>query len=279
MRPQAGQWVPLVFDSPHSGRDYPSDFRFAIDKQILRRSEDAFVDELFAPVTSVGGVLLHAQFPRCYIDPNRACSDLDLSMIDGDWPDPVSPSTKVARGAGLVWKQVKKYGQIYDRLLTCAEVQARIDNCWRPYHEQFSGLLDEACARAGIVIHLNCHSMASSGDHTTEDGAVARPDFVLGSLDGASCSDEMTQTVASTLTGFGYRVAINDPYKGQELVRRYSDPGNGRHSLQIEINRALYMNEQTIQKTSGFDPLQQHLLQVTQALASLARRFSRQEPT
>lgn len=277
MRPQAGQWVPLVFDSPHSGHAYPDDFRFAIDKQMLRRSEDAFVEELFAPVTSVGGVLLHARFPRCYIDPNRACSDLDVSMIDGDWPDPVNPSAKIARGAGLIWKQVKKYGQIYDRLLSCAEVQARINHCWRPYHEQFGALLDEAYARAGVVIHLNCHSMASSGDHTTEDGAVARPDFVLGNLDGVSCSDAMMETVASTLTGFGYRVAINDPYKGQELVRRYSDPGNGRHSLQIEINRALYMNEQTIQKTTGFDRLQQHLLQVTQALASLARGLSRQE--
>lgn len=277
MRPPPGQWVPLVFDSPHSGHVYPDDFRFAIDKKILRRSEDAFVDELFAPVTSIGGVLLHAQFPRCYIDPNRACSDLDLSMIGGDWPDPVNPSAKIARGAGLIWKQVKKYGQIYDRLLTCAEVRARIDNCWRPYHEAFGALLDEAYARAGVVVHLNCHSMASSGDHTTEDGAVERPDFVLGNLDGVSCSDEIMQTVASTLAGFGYRVAINDPYKGQELVRRYSDPGNGRHSLQIEINRALYMDEQTIKKTTGFDPLQQHLLQVMQALASLARRLSRQE--
>lgn len=266
--------MPLVYDSPHSGHHYPSDFRFAIAKQVLRRSEDAFVDELFASVADVGGVLLHAQFPRCYIDPNRACSDLDVSMLDGDWPDPVNPSAKVARGAGLIWKQVKKYGQIYDRLLSCAEVRDRIDNCWLPYHEQFRNLLDKAYSRAGVVIHLNCHSMASSGDHTTEDGAVARPDFVLGNLDGVSCNDEMMQTVASTLTECGYRVAINDPYKGQELVRQYSDPDNGRHSMQIEINRALYMNEQTIQKTSGFDPLQQHLLLVTQALASLARRWS-----
>jgi len=119
--------------------------------------------------------------------------------------------------------------------------------------------------------------MCIRDSHTTEDGAVARPDFVLGDLDGKSCSPEMTQLVASCLTGLGYRVSVNDPYKGQELVRRYSDPDQGRHSLQMEINRALYMDEQSIQKTSGFRQLQQHLMQVSVALAGLATQWSRQE--
>ena len=277
LRPDAEHWLPLVLDSPHSGNQYPADFGFSIDHQVLRRSEDAFVDELFAPVTRLGGALVHARFPRCYIDPNRAETDIDLSMIEGQWPHPVSPSSKIARGAGLIWKQVKQYGPIYNRLLSREEVQTRIDQCWVPYHEAVGQLLDEAHERAGLVIHLNCHSMASSGDHTTEDGAVKRPDFVLGNLDGVSCDDDILQVVASTLRAFEYQVTINDPYKGQELIRRYSDPDEGRHSLQIEINRALYMDEQQIKKTAGFDQLQEHLFQVSRALAHVAGARQRPE--
>ncbi|MFK7965451.1 MAG: N-formylglutamate amidohydrolase [Burkholderiaceae bacterium] len=277
LRPDADRWLPLVLDSPHSGSQYPSDFGFSIDHQVLRRSEDAFVDELFAPVTRLGGTFVHARFPRCYIDPNRADTDIDLTMIAGQWPHPVKPSGKIARGSGLIWKQVKQYGAIYDRLLSCEEVQARIEQCWAPYHQAVSQILHEAHERAGVVIHLNCHSMASSGDNTTEDGSVRRADFVLGNLDGASCDDEVLQVVASTLQSFGYQVAINDPYKGQELIRRYSDPNDGKHSLQIEINRALYMDEQQIKKTAGFKQLQEHLFQVSSALASLASARRRPE--
>lgn len=264
---------PLVFDSPHSGSDYPSDFGFVIDPMVLRRSEDAFIEELFGHVTAVGGTMLHALFPRCYIDPNRSLADLDTTMLDGPWPHPVAPTGKVARGAGLVWRQVKKYGRIYDRRLSPAEVQARIDRCWTPYHAAIEGLLDAAHARHGVFIHLNCHSMASMGDDTTEDGPVARPDVVLGDRDGTTCDPLLTATVAGFLRECGYRVAINDPYKGVELVRRYSDPARGRHSLQIELNRALYMDEERIVRHAGFDRLKAHLAGLTDALAALAGRL------
>ncbi len=264
----------LVFDSPHSGATYPPDFDHAIDRIVLRRSEDAFVEDLFGQVTAVGGTMLHALFPRCYIDPNRSLADLDTGMLDGVWPHPVAPSGKVARGAGLIWRQVKNYGQIYDRRLTCAQVQARIDTCWHPYHQAIAQLIDEACARHGRVVHVNCHSMASMGDETTEDGPVPRPDFVLGDRDGTTCDALLTETVASTLRGFGYRVAVNDPYKGVELVRRYSDPGRGRHSIQIEVNRALYMDETRIMPHPGYRILKSNLASLVETLAATAPRLT-----
>ncbi|UCE31902.1 MAG: N-formylglutamate amidohydrolase [Burkholderiales bacterium] len=263
--------VALVFDSPHSGSQYPDDFGHAIDRSILRRSEDAHIEDLFAPVTELGGTLLHALFPRCYLDPNRALEDLDLSMIDGDWPHAVAPSGKTRQGKGLVWYRVKEHGPIYDRKLTAAEVQRRIEQCWQPYHAAISRLLDEAHARHGRFVHVNCHSMASRGDSFSEDGPVARPDFVLGDRDGSSCDPRITETAAAVLRELGYRVAVNDPYKGMELVRRYSNPGRARHSLQIEINRALYMEETTIERSDGYARLKAHLFELMRALAALAR--------
>lgn len=265
--------LPLVYDSPHSGSHYPEDFGYALDFQTLRRSEDAFVQELFAPVTQMGGTLLHALFPRCYIDPNRGLADVDVTMIEGRWDHPVEASIKLARGSGLIWKQVKKYGNIYDRLLTPEQVQTRIERCWQPYHDALAQLLDEAVGFGGGFIHVNCHSMASQGDHTTEDGPGTRPDFVLGDRDGTSCSAFVTDTVAQVLREAGYQVELNNPYKGLELIRKHSDPNRGRHSLQIEISRALYLDEVRVEKTAGFKPLQRDLAKVTKALASLAEQM------
>ncbi len=269
-QPEHGPRTALVLDSPHSGCVYPADFRFKLDAMTLRRSEDAYVDDLFGAAPAVGGVLLHAEFPRCYIDPNRALDDIDTGMIDGEWPAPVTASGKTARGAGLIWRQVKRYGEIYDRKLTVDEVTRRIEQCWKPYHLALSSLLDAAYERHGRVLHLNCHSMASMGDHTTEDGPVPRPDFILGDLDGRSCAPAYVDAVRDFLQAAGYRVVLNDPYKGQELIRRYSDPAADRHSLQIEINRALYMDEATLARTEGYRRLRETLTSLCARLASLA---------
>lgn len=263
----------LVLDSPHSGNVYPADFDHALDRGILRRSEDAFVEDLFRPAVAMGGVLLHAHFPRCYIDPNRGLADVDVDLIEGLWPHPVSASGKLARGAGLIWRQVKAYGDIYSRKLSVEQVQRRIDHCWQPYHQTLQGLLEAAWERHGRFIHVNCHSMASHGDHTTEDGPVARPDFILGDRDGTSCDPAITGAVATQLRGLGYQVAINDPYKGVELVRKFSDPARQRHSLQVEINRALYMNEETIERLPGYGRLREHLSLVSEGLSALVAQL------
>jgi len=264
--------VPLVFDSPHSGSIYPADFNHAIDRMTLRRSEDAHVEELFSPAVREGAVLVHALFPRCYVDPNRNSDDIDLSMIDGLWQAPVNPTFKtLQRGVGLIWKEMKALGPVYDRKLSAEEIRKRIDTCWTPYHAALRETLDRLHETHGQVVHVNCHSMASMGDRTTEDGAVPRPDFVIGDRDGSTCAPALTDCVVETLRGLGYSVAVNDPYKGFELVRRHGRPQEGRHSIQIEINRKLYMDETTLSKVEGFLKLEEDLTVLARALCGLAR--------
>ena len=263
--------TPLVFDSPHSGRDYPPDFDHRIDRQILRQAEDSHVEALFAGVVLLGAPLLHALFPRSYIDPNRALEDLDGGMIDGPWPGTTLPGDKTRRGVGLIWRRLRGLGEIYDRRLTVAEVQHRIETCWHPYHAALKELLDTAHGRFGRVWHLNCHSMPAMGDETTPDGPAARADFVLGDRDGSSCDPGFTRFVAAALTDLGYEVKLNEPFKGVELVRRYADPAAGRHSLQIEINRRLYMDEVGLARGPGFGRLRADLDSLTAALARYAK--------
>ncbi len=263
--------LPLVFDSPHSGRDYPPDFDYRIDRQILRQAEDCHVEALYAGVVAQGAPLLHALFPRSYIDPNRALEDLDSGMIEGSWPGATAPGDKTRRGVGLIWRRLRGLGEIYDRKLTVAEVQDRIESCWRPYHDALRELLDAAHGRFGQVWHLNCHSMPAVGDDTTPDGPEIRADFVLGDRDGSSCDPAFTRFVAAELTALGYQVKLNDPYKGVELVQRYADPSQGRHSLQIEINRRLYMDEVSFARGPGFERLRADLDRLTAAVARYAK--------
>ncbi len=263
--------APVVFDSPHSGTDYPDDFGSIAPVSVLRRSEDAFVDELFAAAPGHGAPLIAANFPRIYIDPNRDLIDLDPAMLDGPWPDPLVPSRKTELGVGLIWRIMPPDSQLYDRLLSVAEVRGRIERCWKPYHHAVATAIDETHRRFGKVWHVNCHSMPAMGNAASEDGPVARAEFVLGDRDGTTCEAGFTAFVAGELRDMGYDVKINEPYKGVELVRRYSDPARGRHSLQLEINRKLYMDEKTIQKTAGFTALQADMGKLAGAICRYAR--------
>ena len=267
--------VPLIFDSPHSGSIYPDDFHHVIDRMTLRRSEDAHIEELFAHVTDHGATFVHALFPRCYIDPNRCDDDIDVSMLDGEWTGTVNPTSKTLdRGVGLIWKDMKAFGSIYDRKIPVGELERRLETCWRPYHATLASEIDSLHGDFGHVIHVDCHSMASRGDRTTEDGEVARPDFVIGDREGTTCESAVTECVVETLRELGYSVAINDPYKGFELVRRHGRPADGRHSIQIEINRRLYMEEATLSKVPGFLDVEDSLSKLTAALADLAVEMS-----
>ncbi|MSO71457.1 MAG: N-formylglutamate amidohydrolase [Alphaproteobacteria bacterium] len=266
--------APAVFDSPHSGRDYPEDFRPAAPLAILRRTEDAFVEELYASAPAQGAALIGALFPRVYIDPNRALADLDSSMVDGGWPD-AAGGEKAQRGIGLIWRVVPPSTAIYDRLLSQAEVRQRIDRYWRPYQDAVDESLAEAHARDGAVWHVNCHSMPSMGDISAGDPGRKRADFVLGDRDGTSCAPEFVQLVEDTLRALGYSVLRNDPFKGVELVRRNGQPDLGRHSLQIEINRALYMNESTIQKSPNFMRLRGDIGVLIERICAFARERAR----
>jgi N-formylglutamate amidohydrolase len=271
----AGAPLPLVFDSPHSGTSYPLDFGYAAPLDLLRRAEDAFVDELFAAAPSHGAGLLAALFPRSYIDPNRHEADIDVTLLDGAWPHALAPTKRSRRGMGLIRRILKGDLPVYDRKLSVEEVRARIDNYYRPYHAELEAMLDAAHASWGQVWHVNCHSMRALGRKPGDPpfGGEGRPraDFVLGDLDGEACDTDFREAVRGSLVGLGYRVVLNKPFKGAELVARYSDPGAGRHSLQIEINRRLYMDERKVEKTAGFETLKADIEKLIAGIAGYVR--------
>ena len=254
--PPAGAAAPGIYDSPHSGRDYPDDFGHAAPIDLLRRAEDAFVDELIADAPGAGIGLLAALFPRSYIDPNRHEADIDESLLAEPWPHGAEPSGRSERGLGLLRRLLSPHLPIYDRVLGVAEVEGRISQFYRPYHAELKSMLDATHAQFGAVWHVNWHSMKAMGRGRH---ASARADFVLGDLDGAACAPAFTALVRDCLSAMGYSVRLNDPFKGAELVARYSDPAQARHSLQIEINRRLYMDEKSLQLTAGFDRLRADL--------------------
>lgn len=265
--PQTSE-VPLVFDSPHSGSTYPDDFRFCCPLEILRRAEDAYVDELYAAAPQLGAILIGAVFPRSYLDPNRAVDDLDTALIDGTWPHPLVPSHRTQAGLGLVRRVARPGTPIYDHKLAIDEVMARVERCHTPYHR----VLDEACDRMhrkfGVVWHVNCHSMPSQRSGK-KGGHCA--DFVLGDRDGTTCASEFTDFVARVLRGRGYNVRINEIYKGVEIVKRQGRPAARRHSLQVEVDRALYMDQKNLEKTPGFARLQSDITYLIEALRGFAR--------
>ena len=267
--------VPLVLDSPHSGTDYPEDFGAAIGLERLREAEDTFVDELYHSGPDSGATLIAAHFPRSYIDPNRSLLDIDASLMDAPWPGPAVPSRKTQLGIGLIWRLLDTGEPIYSRKLTVDEVKNRIVRYHQPYQRAVKDALDEAHEHFGAVWHINCHSMcATSGSSSDEGPGKQRPDFVLGDRDGTTCEPEFTRYVADTLKGMGYSVKINDPYKGVELVRAFSDPKANRHSLQIEVNRRLYLDERTRQKTPGFARLERDIGAMVRRVAAFATERS-----
>jgi N-formylglutamate deformylase len=251
--------LPLVLDSPHSGEHYPDDFDHAPPRALVRQAEDTHVARLYRSAPKLGATLIEATFPRAYIDANRSLDDIDPAMLADAWPLPLAASRKTGQGIGLLWRIARGGAPMYGRQLTSVEVQRRIDRWYRPYHAALSAELDALHRAFGVVWHINCHSMPAVGDANADDAGRPRKDFVLGDRDGTTCAREFTALVADTLAEFGYSVAINDPYKGVEIVRRYGRPGERRNSLQIEINRRLYMNETTLAPTAGYSGLEADL--------------------
>lgn len=246
--------LPLVFDSPHSGTVYPKDFDYACDFASLEKAEDKYVDELFLNAPDHGAALLCAEFPRSYIDVNRCEKDIDVDLLEDIWPEEINPTARSHAGIGLIRRLVRPGVPLYNRSLKAAEIRHRIETYYRPYHAALEKLIEETHYRFGQVWHVNCHSMPGH-DHAPFRQTSRTPDFVLGDRDGTTCDIDFTHAVRDFLKGLGYRVAINDPYKGVELVRRYSNPATGRHALQIEIARNLYMKEETSKKTLNFNIL------------------------
>jgi N-formylglutamate deformylase len=269
--------TPLVLDSPHSGVNYPDDFGFASDLAVLRRAEDTHVEKLYDFAPSLGVTWVEALFPRSYMDANRNTSDIDVSLFDQPWPDVVTTDfgalKKLRLGKGLIWRTTDDGVPIYRRALSVAEVRARIANCWQPYHAAVAQAIDSAHARHGYCIHINCHSMpAIASSHATEFPGEAHADFVIGDRDGSTASGPLVALICDHLRGCGYSVSYNHPYKGVELVRRYSNPAMQRHSVQVEINRKLYMDEITLALTDGATALREHLRSMVEMLLKIDPR-------
>lgn len=274
--PPTVERVPVVFDSPHSGTTVPADPARAVSDAMVVKASDTHVDTLWDYTPDLGAPYLVAEFPRSFLDVNRALADMDTAMIDGAWPHKVRDSATAKRGMGLMWRYAWGDVPMNHRRLSVAEAEARIDTYWRPYHALLAGLIDDTAQRFGHVVHVNCHSMPSVGHALSPDAAGAqRPDIVLSDRDGTSCDPALIPALARVFRGHGLSVAVNDPFKGGELVAAYSDPAAGRYSVQIELNRRLYMNEETRARTGGFEPLKAILRDVAAVAVDHTKSLSR----
>ncbi|GAB3625734.1 N-formylglutamate amidohydrolase [Pandoraea terrae] len=271
--PKGGR-LPLVLDSPHSGIVFPADFDPVAPTSAIYASWDAHVDELWSAASQHGATLIGALFPRAYIDPNRAPHDIDPDLLDQMWPHDARPSDYSARGMGLIRRLALPGVPLYDRPLSVAEVERRVHDYYTPYRHAVRDEIDAAWHRAGIVWHINCHSMKSRGNAMNLDPGELRPDIVVSDREGTSADPSFSRWVVQHFNQFGYKATYNTPYRGGDLVRLFGHPEHRRHSIQIEINRALYMNEESCEKHEGFAQLQANLTRFLAALAAYAERHS-----
>jgi N-formylglutamate deformylase len=248
--------VALLVDSPHSGMTSPPDFVPAAPRAAILSTWDAFVDELWAEAPAVGATLLAATFPRAYVDANRAPDDIDPDLLAEPWPEPLAPTAYTRRGMGLIRRNALPDVPMYDRRLSVSEVAHRITTYYWPYRAALRQQLDALHDRFGTVWHLDCHSMKSRGNAMNADAGAARPDFVIGDRRGTTADPAHTTWVAEWFRARGHSAQINDPYQGGDIVARSGAPEHGRHSIQIEINRALYMDEAPATRGARFGEMQ-----------------------
>jgi len=268
VRAPSVQSVPFVFASPHSGRDYSEDFLSAtqLDPLTLRRSEDCFVDELFAAAPDHGAPLLLAHFPRAYCDVNRDPAELDPAVIRE--PIPVSPQTKLPRvsaGLGVIARIVRDGAEIYAAPLPLAEAGRRLESLHAPYHSALRGLVERTHARFGTCVLIDCHSMPAQAAAQVRG---CGPDIVLGDRFGISCDPGLTAHAERCLTRLGFSVTRNNPYAGGYTAEAYGRPAASVHALQIEINRALYMDEDRLEKHAGFTAFRERMDRFIEALVA-----------
>jgi N-formylglutamate deformylase len=257
---------PVLFNSPHSGSTYPRAFlaNSRLDMATLRRSEDTFVDDLFAGVVAQGYPLMRAHFPRCYVDVNREPYELDPRMFEGRLPSFANTrSMRVAGGLGTVARVVGDAQEIYDRRIPVDDALARIESLYKPYHRALRRLFTALHRDFDAAVLVDCHSMPSNAGIREER---SRPEFVIGDRYGTACVDVVADVTEQTLRGLGYTVSRNKPYAGGFITEHYGNPAAGLHAIQLEVNRALYMDERRYVRSSGF-------ARVAADMQTLARRI------
>lgn len=266
LRRPVRQTVPLVFASPHSGSNYPPEFlaQSRLDPLALRKSEDSFVDELFAAAPGLGAPLLAADFPRVYCDVNREPWEMDPQMFEGPLPPWVNTSSpRVSAGLGTIARIVTSGETVYRGRLTFAEAEDRVRRCWQPYHQALNTLIEETRMQFGVCVLVDCHSMPAHPAQATNP-----PDFILGDAHGTTCAQRVTRTAEDVLVGMGYRVRRNDPYAGGYVTRHYGRPREGVHALQVEVARSLYMDEKRIERRPGIAALTRDISRLVARLAA-----------
>lgn len=250
IRPAPACALPLLIDSPHSGRHYPDDFGYSCPLDLLKNAEDNHVDDLVAGAPAHGATFLCALFPRTYIDVNRSASDIDPALLGESWPGSIKPSRRSHAGHGLIRRLLRPGLPVYNRKLKVREIQQRLESYYKPYHGILGQCLDELHYNFGVLWHINAHAMPA---------AATNADFVLSDRDGRSCDSAFIYTLRDILSARGYSVALNHPYKGAEILRRYGAPPLRRHSLQMEINKALYWDENKGERLSNYTGLKADL--------------------
>src|SRR5262245_15359380 len=260
---------PVLFNSPHSGRVYPRAFLSTsrLDVNTLRRSEDSFVDDLVMDVVKRGYPLMRAHFPRCFVDVNREPYELDPRMFDGRLPSFANTrSMRVAGGLGTVARVVGDAQEIYDQRLSVDDALRRIENLYKPYHRSLRKLFTRVHRDFGVAMLVDCHSMPSSTGGKDER---PRADIVLGDRYGTSCVAAVSEVLEGTLRQLGYAVSRNKPYAGGFITEHYGNPAAGLHAIQLEINRALYMDERRFERAQGFARLAADIETLAEKLAAL----------
>ena len=251
--------APLLVDVSRSGREYPAEYRSPLPFTTVHDNVSMYVNELWAGAPAAGGTLLYCPFPNTWVDVNRSESDMDPAVVDGEWPHELKPTARTLEGLGLI-KTKSRYGEPFqERKLKVAEIEERLSSWYRPYHAELKRLVDALRGRFGVLRHISCHCMSAVGAPTHPDAGTPRADFCVSDIRGKTASREAMALVVDTLRSYGYSVSVNDPYIGNELIGRHGKPVDGVDSIQVEINKKLFMDTRTFRRTPGFDKVKADL--------------------
>ena len=259
--------VPLLVDVSRSGREYTKDYRSPLPFTTVHDNVSMYVEDLWAGAPQVGATLLYCLFPNTWIDVNRSELDMDPAIVDGQWPVELEPTARTLEGLGLI-KTKARYGEPFqERKLTVAEIEERLNLYYRPYHAELKRIADHLHARFGRLRQISCHCMSAVGAPTHPDAGQPRADFCVSDLKGKTASRSAIDLVVETLRSYGYSVSVNEPYMGNELIRRIGGPQRGVDSIQVEINKKLFMDTQTFRPTAGLAKVKSDLDRLLQVLA------------
>ncbi len=262
--------VPLLVDVSRSGREYPKTYRSPLPFTSVHDNVSMYVEDLWAGAPQVGATLIYCCFPNTWIDVNRNELDMDPDVVEGTWPVQLQPTARTLEGLGLI-KSKSRYGEPFqERKLAVTEIEERLDTCYRPYHAELKRLVEDLHRRFGRLIQISCHCMSATGAPTHPDAGKPRADFCVSDSKGKTASKQALELVVETLKSFGYSVTVNDPYIGNELIGRHGNPARGIDSIQVEINKKLFMDTATFRATAGLPKVKADLDRLLGVLAQEA---------